>query len=88
MDPDDLVIIDYPSMLRPPTPPIANPPIDSKESNPGTDDHFIKLNQAWEKEVKNRNNVFDLMRRLRGINCIPSIPNLRELISTLKLGQS
>ena len=79
MDPDDLIIIDYPLLTSfPPTP---NQPL-------CTDDYFIKLNQAWEKKVKSRNDVIDLMGRLRGINCIPSIPNLRELISTLKLGQS
>jgi hypothetical protein len=83
MDPKDLVIIDYSSLFKPPTP---NPPIDS--INSGTDDYFIELNQAWEMEVKHFNTFIDLlmkMERLQGINCIPSP---RELMSTLKLGQS
>lgn len=52
MNPEDLIIVDYPSLFKSPTPPIANPLIDSKDSS--TDDPIIKLNQAWEKEVKSR----------------------------------
>ena len=55
MDPDDLIIIDYPPLTSfPPTP---NPPL-------CTDDYFIKLNQAWEKEVKNRNDVIDWLMEM------------------------
>ena len=57
MDPKDLVIIDYPSLFEPPAPSTPNPSIDSID--PDTDDYFIKLNQAWEEEVKNRNDVID-----------------------------
>jgi hypothetical protein len=65
---------------RPPvSPPTPNQLIDS-------DDYFIKLNQAWEMEVKYFNIFIDLfmeMERLQGIKCNP-----RELILTLRLGQS
>jgi hypothetical protein len=56
MNPDDLIIIDYPPLLTSfsPTP---NPPL-------YTDDYFIKLNQAWEKEVKYRNDVIDWLMEM------------------------
>lgn len=58
MDPEDLIIVDYQPLLKPlASPPTSNSSIDSKELN--SDDYFIKLNQAWEKEVKNRNDVID-----------------------------
>ena len=55
MDPNDLIIIDYPPLAS--SPPIPNPPL-------CTDDYFIKLNQAWEKEVKNRNDVIDWLMEM------------------------
>jgi hypothetical protein len=73
MDPKDLIIIDYPSLSKPPAPSTPNPSIDSIDT--GTGDYFIKLNQAWEMEVKYFNIFIDLlmkMERLQGINCIPS----------------
>lgn len=78
MDPKDLVIIDYSSLFKPPTP---NQSIDSIDT--GTGDYFIKLNQAWEEEVKYFNIFIDLFMKMDRINCNP-----RELMSTLKLGQS
>lgn len=47
MNPEDLVIIDYTSMLKPSAckPTTTSLPIDSKDS--GTNDPIIKLNQAW-----------------------------------------
>ena len=49
MDPDNLIFIDYLPSLEPPpsSPSTSNQSIDS-------DDYFIKLNQAWEMEVKKR----------------------------------
>jgi len=66
MDPDDLIIIDYPPLFEPSSSPSTpNPSIDS-------DDYFIKLNQAWEREVKYRNDVinwlFEMERRWEKIN--------------------
>lgn len=77
MDPKDLIIVDYLSLLKPSAPlPTPNPFIDSKELN--SDDPIIKLNQAWEREVKSRNNVFERLwelqqkwEKLRWINTIP-----------------
>ena len=65
MDPKDLIIVDYPSLFdnekallaSPPTP---NSSIDSIDSGFGTGNNYpIKLNQAWEREVKYRNDVID-----------------------------
>lgn len=59
MDPDDLIIIDYPPLFEPSSSPSTpNPSIDS-------DDYFIKLNQAWEREVKYRNDVIDLLWKMQ-----------------------
>ena len=55
MDPNDLVITDYPPLAS--SPPTPNPPL-------CTDDYFIKLNQAWEKEVKNINDVIDRLMEM------------------------
>lgn len=84
MNPEDLVIIDYTSLFdnekallaSPPTP---NSSIDSIDSGFGTGNNYpIKLNQAWEMEVKFKKTTFDLFKkmyqeceRLRWINTIP-----------------
>lgn len=64
MDPKDLIIVDYFPLLKPSaSPPTSNPSIDSEELN--SDDPIIKLNQAWEMEVKNRNDVIDWLWELQ-----------------------